>query len=178
MTKKIDFEATLPKKPVVEVLLPGEPGVPGRSAYQLAVDAGFKGTQEEWLASLKGEPGAPGKDGEPGAPGKDGEPGAPGKDGEPGAPGKDGEPGAPGKDGEPGRSAYQLAVDAGFEGTLEEWLASLKGEPGAPGKDGEPGAPGYTPIRGVDYFTEADKQELINAVLATFPVYNGEVIEE
>lgn len=30
-------------------------------------------------------------------------------------------------------SAYAIAVKNGFEGTEEEWLASLKGEPGDPG---------------------------------------------
>lgn len=33
-------------------------------------------------------------------------------------------------DGDDGESAYQIAVDHGFVGTEEEWLASLKGEPG------------------------------------------------
>lgn len=27
-----------------------------------------------------------------------------------------------------GKSAYEIAVDNGFEGTVEEWLGSLKGE--------------------------------------------------
>ena len=30
-----------------------------------------------------------------------------------------------------GKSAYDLAVQQGFEGTLDEWLATIKGEPGA-----------------------------------------------
>ena len=34
--------------------------------------------------------------------------------------------------GEDGRSAYEVAVDNGFVGTVEEWLASLKGDPGEP----------------------------------------------
>jgi hypothetical protein len=29
-----------------------------------------------------------------------------------------------------GKSAYEIAVELGFTGTAEEWLASLKGEPG------------------------------------------------
>ena len=29
-----------------------------------------------------------------------------------------------------GYSAYQIAVEEGFDGTIEEWLASLKGETG------------------------------------------------
>lgn len=32
-------------------------GLDGKSAYQIAVENGFQGTEEEWLASLKGEPG-------------------------------------------------------------------------------------------------------------------------
>lgn len=64
-------------------------GEPGKSAYDIAVECGFTGTKEEWLTSLKGEPGAKGE---------------------------------PGKD---GKSAYEIAVDHGFEGTEEEWLASI-----------------------------------------------------
>lgn len=30
--------------------------------------------------------------------------------------------------GEPGKSAYEIAVEHGFEGSEEDWLASLKGE--------------------------------------------------
>lgn len=30
--------------------------------------------------------------------------------------------------GEPGKSAYDIAVENGFEGTQEEWLDSLKGK--------------------------------------------------
>lgn len=35
----------------------GESGADGKSAYQIALDNGFVGSQSEWLASLKGEPG-------------------------------------------------------------------------------------------------------------------------
>lgn len=44
--------------------------------------------------------------------------------------------GTPGKD---GKSAYEIAVENGFEGTEEEWLASLKGSDGQNGQDGEDG---------------------------------------
>lgn len=33
---------------------PGKPGADGKSAYQIAVDNGFDGTEQEWLESLKG----------------------------------------------------------------------------------------------------------------------------
>ena len=38
-----------------------------------------------------------------------------------------------------------------------------------------PALQGKTPEKGVDYFTEADKQELVAAVIAALPVYNGDV---
>ena len=44
-----------------------------------------------------------------------------------------------------------------------------RGEAGAKGDDG------YTPVKGVDYYTEQDKQEMVQAVIAALPVYNGEV---
>ena len=36
---------------------PGAPGKNGKSAYELAVEGGFSGTQAEWLESLKGQDG-------------------------------------------------------------------------------------------------------------------------
>ena len=54
-----------------------------------------------------------------------------------------------------GKSAYELAQEEGFEGTLEEWIDSLvgaTGQPGKDGKDGTDGKDGYTPVKGVDYF--------------------------
>lgn len=35
-----------------------------------------------------------------------------------------------------GKSAYDLAVESGYNGTVEQWLASLAGETGANGVDG------------------------------------------
>ncbi|ATO30458.1 hypothetical protein RA13_14360 [Bacillus atrophaeus] len=94
--------------------------VTGKSAYDIAVDKGFSGTEEEWLASLKGEKGDKGSTGAIGAKGDKGDTGATGSKGATGATGKDG------KDGKDGLSAYELAVQQGFTGTLDEWLASLK----------------------------------------------------
>ena len=39
----------------------------------------------------------------------------------------------------------------------------------AKGSKGDTGAPGKTPVRGTDYWTAADKQEIVNAVLAALP---------
>src|SRR5699024_7215684 len=44
--------------------------------------------------------------------------------------------------GEPGKSAYEIAVEHGFEGDEQAWLESLKGEKGDPGPQGPPGADG------------------------------------
>lgn len=94
-----------------------------------------------------------------------------------------------GKGGEDGASAYEIAVDNGFEGTEQEWLASLKGDKGdkgdpgvtgaagKDGKDGQPGKDGRTHVKGEDYFTDTDKAEMVSAVLAALPVYNGEVAD-
>ena len=48
--------------------------------------------------------------------------------------GEQGAPGVNGADGADGKSAYDLAVEKGYTGTLEEWLASLVGARGDEGK--------------------------------------------
>ena len=109
-----------------------EKGKDGKSAYEIAVEYGFVGTEAEWLKSLKG---VDGKNGIDGLPGKDG---------------KSGADGLPGRDGIDGKSAYIIAVEHGFSGTETEWLQSLKG---ADGRDG------VTPDMS-DYATKADIAEL------------------
>ena len=56
--------------------------------------------------------------------------------------GEKGDPGVDGADGVDGKSAYQIAVEKGFEGDETAWLASLKGEKGADGVIGANGANG------------------------------------
>lgn len=68
-------------------------GADGKSAYQIAVDNGFEGTEEEWLASLKGEKGDPGAKGDKGDPGSKGDKGDPGAKGDKGSKGDKGDPG-------------------------------------------------------------------------------------
>lgn len=111
-------------------------GVNGKSAYEIAEENGFTGTEQEWLASLKGKDGNPGKsvyeiakdNGFTGTEaellaslkGKDGVNGADGTNGTNGKDGVDGKPGADGK------SAYDIAVKNGFAGSESDWLDSLK----------------------------------------------------
>lgn len=42
-------------------------------------------------------------------------------------------------------------------------------------KNGSKGTKGDTPVKGTDYFTEADKAEMVDAVVAALPKYAGEV---
>lgn len=73
----------------------------GLSAYEVALQNGFIGTEEEWLQSLKGEQGPQGIQGDKGDKGDRGE------------------------QGDKGLSAYQVAIANGFVGTEAEWLQSL-----------------------------------------------------
>ena len=116
-------------------------GTDGKSAYEIAVEHGFVGTETEWLESLKGVDGKEGVNGKDGCDGRNGADGLPGKDG------KNGADGLPGRDGIDGKSAYIIAVEHGFSGTETEWLQSLKG------KDG------ITPDMS-DYATKTDIAEL------------------
>lgn len=50
-------------KKYTDEAIAGAGAVKGKSAYQIAVDNGFVGTEKQWLASLKGEPGIDGVDG-------------------------------------------------------------------------------------------------------------------
>lgn len=124
-----------------------EKGKDGKSAYEIAVEHGFVGTEVEWLESLKGVDGKDGVNGKDGCDGRNGVDGLLGKDGKDGA---DGLPGRDGIDGTDGKSAYIIAVEHGFTGTENEWLQSLKG---ADGKNG------ITPDMS-DYATKADIAEL------------------
>lgn len=142
---KLDKETTIP---LIEGL--------GKSAYAIAVAHGFRGTEQEWLDSLKGEPfkyadftpeqleALKGPKGEPGLKGENGEPGP---KGEPlrfeelteaqklelkGEKGDKGEPGTPGAKGEPFK----------FSDFTAEQLELLKGPKGDTGEPGVQGAPG------------------------------------
>ena len=71
----------------------GKDGENGKSAYEIAVQNGYGGTETDWLESLKGQKG---DIGEPGAAGAKGDPGEPGKDGTNGTDGKNGVDGSDG----------------------------------------------------------------------------------
>ena len=79
--------------------LSGAQGIQGLSAYQVAVQHGFEGTEAEWLISLKGEKGETGPKGDKG---NTGEKGATGERGPQGLQGERGLQGIQGEQGEPG----------------------------------------------------------------------------
>lgn len=58
--------------------------------------------------------------------------------------------------GEPGKSAYEIAVEEGFSGTVSEWLDSLKGPSGEKGEDGQDGTTPHIGGNGNWYLGERD----------------------
>src|SRR5690606_6090534 len=114
-------------------------GSTGLSAYQIAVNNGFVGTEVEWLASLQGINGVDG---------------ANGIDGlsayqiavNNGFSGTEAQwlASLQGANGVDGLSAYQIAVNNGFTGTETQWLVSLQGANGADGVAGQDGVDGLS----------------------------------
>lgn len=110
----------------------------------------------------EGPAGPPGEKGEPGDPGPEGPEGPAGAAGPPGPAGEDG------ADGADGASAYQLALDVGFDGTLEEWLDSLVGPEGAqgpPGLQGAPGPPGDIGDYDLDQFVQKSGAQMTGPLI-------------
>ena len=107
----------------------GLDGANGKSAYEIAKAGGYKGSESEWLESLKGANGVNGKSAYEIA--KDG--GYTGTEAE-WLESLKGANGTNGTNGVNGKSAYEIAKAGGYKGTETEWLASLKGEKGDSGE--------------------------------------------
>ncbi len=148
----------------------GADGADGKSAYELAVENGYTGTVDEWLASLVGEAGAAGQDGrsayeiavEKGYTGTEEEWLA-------SLVGKDGTAAEKGAD---GKSAYELACENGFEGSLSEWLDSLVGKNGLNGTMGADGKSAY------DLAVESGFEGTLTEWLASLVGKDGSVAEK
>lgn len=140
----------------------------GKSAYEIAKENGFDGTEAEWLASLKGATGAAGANGKDGENGKtpyvgengnwyigENDTGKPsrGAKGEPGATPTLGvesvETGAPGTDaevtmiGDAPNHALKFVIPRGDKGAKGD-----TGSPGAKGDKGDKGKPGSPGVKG------------------------------
>nr|DAP37804.1 MAG TPA: nucleoid-associated protein [Caudoviricetes sp.] len=80
-----------------------------------------------------------------------------------------------------GQNGYTFTPSVSAEGVIS-WTndgglvnpepVNIKGPAGANGQQGPAGTNGKTPVKGTDYFTQADKEELVQAVLAALP--NGD----
>lgn len=115
--------------------LSGAQGIQGLSAYQVAVQHGFEGTEDEWLISLKGEKG------ETGPKGDKGDTGEKGATGERGPQGLQGERGLQGDRGEKGEQGIQGPVGPkGEQG--EQGIQGIQGPQGEPGPQGPKGDTG------------------------------------
>ena len=127
----------------------GEPGEDG-GYYMPSVSSSG---DLSWQASKEGMPEVPGAN----IKGPKGDTGDRGLTGEQGPIGPTGATGATGPQGPKGEKG-----DKGDTGPA-----------GANGPPGEPGNNGHTPEKGVDYWTEADKQEIVSDVLAALPTWTG-----
>lgn len=97
-----------------------------------------------------------------------------GKDGKDGEQGVQGEPGQNGADGQDGFSPTVITtpISNGTKVSITDKTGTkefdvMNGERGLQGEKGEDGADGKTPVKGIDYFTEQDKQEFIEEVEQT-----------
>ena len=97
--------------------------------------------------------------------------------------GSKGATGLPGDDGVGIKSVSQTTTSTADDGnnvitvTLTNGTKStFKVQNGSKGSTGATGADGKTPVKGTDYWTEADKAEMVSDVIAALPVYDGSVV--
>ena len=163
------------------VMIASEVGDPDNASMYL-----WNGTEFKFIADFSGAQGVQGPKGEDGKQGPQGDPGQPGQQGAPGAPGKDGitphigdngdwflgdqdtgkpsqgkqgpqgEPGKDGQQGVPGASGKD--GDTPYIGSNGHWYVGPR-DTGKPSQ-GRAGTDGKTPIRGTDYWTDTDKDEI------------------
>lgn len=119
----------------------------------------------------EGPPGRDGQNGADGAPGADGYTPVKGVDYFDGAPGADGTDGRDGTDGQNGITPHIGSNGNWYIGDTDTGLPSrgVAGQNGSDGTPGPAGADGHTPVKGTDYWTAADKQGIVNDVLAALP---------
>lgn len=89
--------------------------------------------------------------------------------------GTNGQDGNDGKDGINGKDGTSVTVSSVSESTADGGSNVVTFSDGKAliVKNGKTGAPGKTPEKGTDYFTVADKAEMVNSVLSALPTWNG-----
>ncbi|MDO4681083.1 MAG: phage tail spike protein [Aerococcus sp.] len=146
--------------------------IKGDSAYEIAKQHGYKGTEEEWLNSLKGAPGQDGNQGLPGPPGKDGKTSythfayADSADGIQGFT----------LTAKPGKK--YIGVYSDFNSTdstapRDYAWSQLKGDNGEQGLPGKPGSDGKTPYFHTAWANSADGQTDFSTTDSTNKSYIG-----
>lgn len=151
-------------------------GKDGKSAYQIWLDNGNKGTEQDFLNSLKGAKGDKGDKGDQGIQGLKGDKGDKGEKGETGANGSNGKDGSDGTDGVGIKSVVQTTTSSADGGsniitvtktdnttstfTVKNGSKGSKGDKGDTGATGPKGEAGEVNISGAIVPTEiADKVE-------------------
>ena len=109
----------------------GDKGADGKSAYQIAVDNGYVGTESDWLVTLKGDKGDTGEQGPQGIQGVQG------------PKGDKGDTGAQGPKGDKGADGTMTFADL-----TEEQKESLRGPQGIQGEQGPKGDKGDSGTQG------------------------------
>lgn len=131
----------------------------------------------EQLAALKGPKGEKGDTGEQGPQGETGPQGPKGEKGDTGATGAQGPAGADGVSPTVSTSKSGKVTTITFVDTTGTKTATINdgadGEKGDTGDTGPAGADGYTPVRGTDYWTAADQEQIVSDVLAALPNAQG-----
>ena len=176
---------------------PGKPGDPGLSPSASVTQTSSGATIT--ISDVDGTTTAEIKNGKDGTPGMDGASGEPGfspsayvtqidsgatitiidADGMTTAEITNGQDGIPGKDGiSPSVFVQQTDVGANISITDASGTTTAEiknGKDGEQGPIGPAGSDGKTPEKGIDYWTDDDKAEIVAATVAALPVYGGEV---
>jgi hypothetical protein len=132
----------------VDIIGTGARGKEGKSAYEIWLDLGNEGTEQEFLESLKGQ------DGHTPVKGEDY---------------FDGQDGAPGADG----ITPHIGVNGNWHLGETDTGVKAEGKDGKDGAKGDKGDDGHTPIKGTDYWTTADQASIVADVLAALPNGDG-----
>lgn len=160
----------------------GKPGTAGADGVTPHIgDNGnwYIGTNDTGKPSRgeKGDTGASGPQGPQGDIGPQGQQGEKGDTGPAGPKGDTGDAGPTGPEGPQGPkgdaftysdfTSDQLSALKGEKG--DTGAQGPKGDKGDTGPHGPKGDAGHTPVKGTDYWTAADKQEIVNSVIAALP---------